>query len=79
MSRAGFSMPTNRMAAAAWPAPETEAPERVIEQLVDLAMQLQDRADWPARRWQVVALHRQGRAVCCSCCSFLNQFQEPTS
>ncbi len=54
---------------------KTEAPECVIEQPVDFPMQLQDRADWPARRWQVIALHRQEEAVCCSCCSFLNQFQ----
>ncbi|SAX63999.1 Uncharacterised protein [Klebsiella pneumoniae] len=40
---------------------KTEAPECVIEQPVDFPMQLQDRADWPARRWQVIALHRQGR------------------
>jgi hypothetical protein len=58
---------------------KTEAPECVIEQPVDFPMQLQDRADWPARRWQVIALHRQEETVCCSCCSFLNQFQEPTS
>ena len=54
---------------------KTEAPECVIEQPVDFPDAVAGSLTGPLRRWQVIALHRQEEAVCCSCCLVLNQFR----
>ena len=53
---------------------KTEAPERIIEQPIDLAMLLQGLTGPPATGRSLRCTGSEA-VLCCSSCSFLNQFQ----